>query len=225
MALDYIEEANRDRINHIYNSFEKAYTEGIYSDTPENRKKGRAGMIYGTTVKVGEKYNLSPFASPITIIGEREGEIVVKDAEGIERTFNTAFFNKQVKEGKAKKTEAKLPVKKKKEKVSDKKGKIKNPTNYKELEDVVFDLGGKFKITMKAGREFFVNKTVIGYNDKFTNRYERNDFYAQRSTGDRAQGSDAKPNIKTVFGERPEPVEPVKYKHIKKIEKVPSWKM
>lgn len=35
-------------INHKLNlsSFQKAYTEGIYSDTPANRKLGRVGMTY-----------------------------------------------------------------------------------------------------------------------------------------------------------------------------------
>jgi len=49
--MDTIQKANIDRINHIGNSviLSKAYTEGVYGDTPTNRKLNRVGEHYGAT--------------------------------------------------------------------------------------------------------------------------------------------------------------------------------
>jgi len=52
------------RKNQIFNSFkfkliEKAYTEGIYADTPQNRKLGRVGMSYVEYAKMVEQQSES----------------------------------------------------------------------------------------------------------------------------------------------------------------------
>jgi len=46
-----IQKTNQDRINAIYSNFEKAYEEGVYSDTPTNRKLGRVGRKYSVESK------------------------------------------------------------------------------------------------------------------------------------------------------------------------------
>ena len=77
------------RRNQIFGSFktkevEKAYTEGIYADTPANRKLGRVGMPYS---KKGE------IAPPDTLANKKSSNIDVSSSnkeENKSETFKTS---------------------------------------------------------------------------------------------------------------------------------------
>lgn len=74
----------------ISNSFEKAYSEGIYSDTPQNRKMGRVGQRYsekeGGATQEYENKESSVVNKPVEFkVGE---EVKVNGLHGTIKSFN-----------------------------------------------------------------------------------------------------------------------------------------
>lgn len=62
----------------ILNSFSKAYEEGVYSNTPTNRKLGRVGQKYGYEVKVPQEYEEKQDFIQLT---KQDIEQTIKDLE------------------------------------------------------------------------------------------------------------------------------------------------